>query len=127
MHGCLVLNRSFTQFCLSQTTLLSIGKARGGESCWGGCCDLQYIHNPRTEFPTLRPRVMFVCYKQHFYMLGNREVQRLLGWLLCFFICTQSAHEQSPTPFFCINIFLAQTTHLFGWKHRGAEGRGFLV
>ena len=59
MHRCLILNHSCTNICTSQTKLLSIGKERGADYCWVGCCDLQCIHNLRERSPTPSPCANF--------------------------------------------------------------------
>ena len=59
-----------TYFILSQTTLLSIEKQRGEESCCAACFYFQFTHNPGEGSPTPHSFINYL------YLLRKRDVLR---------------------------------------------------
>ena len=82
MHGCLIENRFRTNFCLSQKNFCPLGK-REVNSIVGVVVVTSNVYTIHViDIPHHALVQILFLHKQQFYLLGNREVQRLLGWLL---------------------------------------------
>ena len=81
MHGSLIKNRSRTIFSLSQTTVLSVGKERGEESCWDGFCDLKYTENMCKPYTKPFPCIKF-CLAQTTLLSVGKQKGAEASWLV---------------------------------------------